>query len=208
MSGSSLAALAALLFAALFVVGAGLLDDPGHDDSEQLLNDFYADSGNRFRVVVGSYVLALSGLAFLLLAILWGSRLPAARAEYKMIAVSSAAVFAGLLAAAAATHSPTYALSVDAFDEPQSELTRAVIPHFAYGMIVFGLLSAGLSIFALSHASGDDLVPGWLRIGGYLTAFALLFGILFMPAVALPLWAAVVGVTLLVRRLPESAPSP
>lgn len=53
---------AGVAFAILFVAGSLILDDPGHDDSEEIVNDFYGESGNRVRVLIGSYLLALSGL--------------------------------------------------------------------------------------------------------------------------------------------------
>lgn len=125
-----------------------------------------------------------------------------------MLALSSAGVFAALIVAAAAAHLPTYVASIEAFDEPQSELTRAMVPHLAYGFLLFGLLAAGLSIACLCRIGRQDRrIPGWLAYTGYATAVLLLFGILFMPMIALPLWALAAGVTLLLRPLPTAAPA-
>ena len=98
---------AGVAFAILFVAGSLILDDPGHDDSEEIVNEFYGESGNRLRVLVGSYLLALSGFVFLAFVTSVSSRLPANRTELRVLTVSSAGVFAGLLAAAAAAHLPT-----------------------------------------------------------------------------------------------------
>lgn len=197
---------AGVMFAVLFTAALLILDDPGHDDSEEILNEFYGKSGNRFRVLVGSYFLAGSGLAFLAFVVSVLSRLPAVRTELRLFALCGATLFAGLLAAAAAAHVPTYALTIDAFDEPESELTRAMIPHLAYGFVVFGLLAAGLSVACLCRLGLEGRhIPSWLGYTGYVTAGLVLFGVFFMPAAALPLWTLAAGVTLLLRPLPVPA---
>jgi len=92
---------------------------------------------------------------------------------------------------------PTYALSIDAFDEPESELTRATIPHIGYSLLLFSMLAAAAFIGAASSAMrATAMLPRWLAWLGFAAAALLLFSIIFMPMVALPIWAAAVAVAL------------
>lgn len=199
MTSQRLGGICALLFCVLFVTGAALLDLPGHDDDDSRLNAFYGDSANRLRVVLGSYALALAGMSFLGLGAVLSVRAersgaPAVVARLMLLACAVSVV---LLVASGAAQVPTYALSIDAFDEPESALTRATIPHIGYSLLIFSTLAAAVFIAATSAAArATAMLPGWVAWVGFIAGGLLLFGIFFMPIVALPVWVLAVGVSL------------
>jgi len=196
-----LAAASGIAFVALFVAAAFVLDIPGHDDSEEIVNAFYADSGNRARVLIAAYLLAAAGLSFLWFLAHLRGKLSAAEGEpatLSAVTFASGVVFVAMLFAGAAAQSPTYAFSVDLFDEPQSELTRATIPHQGYSMLIFGLLAVALTVASTSLAIIRTRVyPPWLAWLGFAVAVLLLFGLLFLPMLALIVWVLAVSVVLL-----------
>ena len=192
-------AVCAFLFVVLIVAGAGLLDLPGHDDGDERLNAFYADSGNRFRVVFGAYSLALSGLALLGLGAALSGRAERAGAGLVLtrVMLSACAVSVVLLMASGAAQVPTYALSIDAFDEPQSELTRATIPHIGWSLLVFSMLAAAAFIAATAAAiRATAMLPAWLAWMGFVVAALLVFSVFFMPLISLLVWTIAAGLAL------------
>jgi hypothetical protein len=189
----------AVAFVVLFLAGLALLDLPGHDDNELLLNEFYGQTNSRLRVIFGSYSLAFAGLAFLGLgaALCTRAERSGAPATLTKLTLLSCAVAAVLLIGAAAAQVPTYAGSIDAFDEPTSELTRATIPHIGYSLLLFSLLASAAFVATVSTAVRlTGMLPRWTSWVGYICAGLLLLSILFMPMVALPIWALAIGAAL------------
>lgn len=203
-----IAVVAGIAFVTMFVAGMIILDAPGHDDSDDLLNDFYSQSSNRLRVIIAGYLWAAAGLAFLWFLEHLRYRLGAregGQRELSAVMFGSGAVFVGMLFAAAAAQNPTYAISIDVFDEPQTELSRAVIPHIGYGMLLYGMLAAGLTTGTTSVAIlQTGVFPVWMAWVGFLVSLALLFSLLFIPMFALTLWVLAMSIVLL-RQPEESA---
>lgn len=199
MTAERFGAVCAFLFCILFVAGPALLDLPGHDDDDERLAAFYGDSGNRLRVVLGAYSLAFAGMSFLGL----GAAL-AVRAERRgapmvisRIMLLACAVAVALLVGAGAAQVPSYALSIDAFDEPESQLTRATIPHIGYSLLLFSTLAAAAFIGVTAVAvRATAMLPEWVAWSGFVAAGLLLFSVLFMPMIALPVWVLAVGISL------------
>ena len=202
------AAVAGIAFVVMFIAGILVLDAPGHDDSDASLNAFYSQSSNRLRVVIAGYLWAGAGLAFLWFLGHLRSRLSAAEGDHlelSAVMFGSGVVFVGMLFAAAAAQDPTYAFSIDAFDEPQTQLSRAVIPHIGYGMLLYGMLAAGLTTSTASVAIlQTGVLPAWMAWVGFLASLALLFSLLFIPMFALTIWVLAMSIVLL-REPDESA---
>ncbi len=202
-----LAALSGVAFVVLFVTGMAMFDLPGHDDLDQALNSFYADAGNRTRVIVGAYLLGGAGLLFLWFAYYLRGRLQIAEREaggLSGLGFASAVVFVMLLFSVGATQGPTYAASINFYDEPQAELSR-IIPHQAYGALAYGFLAAALCVATTSltiRATG--VFPRWLAWVGFVAAVLLLPGLLFVPifmsAIALLAWVLAVSFALFRER--------
>ncbi len=185
------AGVAGIVFALSLASGFILLDLPGHDDNEQLVADFYASGAGRARVVAASYLIGAAALAFV--GFVW---LLSRGAEGRFTAASLFALGAAvLLAAGGATQGPTYALSIDAFDEPLAVVTRFQV-HQAYGMILHGYLFAGVAVVLLCRLGS---IPRALTIVGYVVGVLCAVAILFLPLFLLPAWALATGIALLVR---------
>ncbi len=172
----------------------------GHDDLDDALNSFYADAGNRTRVIAGAYLLGAAGLSFLWFAYYLRSRLQIAEGEeggLSGLAFGSGVVFVVLLFALGASQGPTYAASIDFYDEPQTKLSR-IMPHQGYAMLAYGFLAATLCVATTSltiRATGA--FPRWLAWVGFVAAVLLLPGLLFVPifmsAIALLAWVLAVS---------------
>jgi hypothetical protein len=201
ISPERLAGLSGVLFVALFIAGSLLLDIPGHDDSDVVLNEFYADGAGRARVTVSAYLLSLAGLAFIGFLTPLCSRLEAAEgwpSQLARIAFGCGVMFAALVLLSGALQSPTYAVYVDLFNEPASELNRAVIPHLGYSALVYAFLPAALVAGLLSLLILRRRVfPAWLAWLGFLAAFLSLFGVLFLPLVGFFFWVLAMSLVLI-----------
>jgi hypothetical protein len=212
LASARIAAASGVVFVILLVVGILLLDIPGHDDSDTIVNEFYASSGDRARVVASAYLLAGAGLALLVFLAFLRGYLKAIEGEpgtLSAIAFGAGLVFVVSLFALGAAQSPTYALSIDAFDEPQSELTRAVIPHLGYSMFIYGLWAAAAMIASTSLVIlRSAAFARWMAWAGFAAAAVLVFGIFFMPIIALPLWVLAMSVELLRARSPVAPTVP
>ena len=196
-------AISGTTFAVSFIAATLVLDVAGHDDSEQALNDFYNGSGGRMQVIVGSYLLVLSGLSFLAFVPLLSRLSKRTDSLLSTVAISSAAVASALLLASAAAHSPSYVAYAELFDEPDSELSRGVIPHIALSLQIFAMIAAGASVFAvclMARESGG--LPAWVVWTGFAAAALALLGMFYMPMFVLPLWALAASVGMLFTRGP------
>jgi hypothetical protein len=161
-------------------------------------------------VVIAAYLFAAAGVAFLWFAAHLRARLRAAEGEpgtLSAVMFASSAVFVTMLFLAGALQSPTYALSIDAFGEPQSALSRAVIPHLGFSALIYGMVAAAFAIATASLAMLRTAVfPRWLAWLGFAAAALLPLSILFMPMVALPVW--VVAVSVVLARGATGSPAP
>ena len=198
MTSERFGTLCAVVAAVGFVAGLALLDLPGHDDGEERLNEFYSESGNRMRIILGAYTWALAGCGLIGLGATLTSRAERSGADLaSKVMLLSCGAAAVMLIAAGAAQVPTYALSISAFDEPESTLTRATIPHIGYSLLLFSMLAAAGFIAAVGAAiRAARMLPVWTAWLSFVAAFLLLFSIIFMPMVLFPAWALVMAAVL------------
>lgn len=188
---------AAVAFAVLFVVGSILITAGWETEAE--IQSWYADNANTTRQVVGLFVTALAGIAFIWLMVELRDRLRmAGEHRYSTMALTAGAVFVAALAAgsaALAAVSGSIAFSDTASAPTGVELVR-VVDSIGYGAILgFGGFAAAFCVFAASRAAQRaDLFPIGITVTGYVAAAALLFSLFWIPFVALPLWALMVGI--------------
>jgi len=184
----------------LFLVGLALLDLPGHDDGDARLNAFYGEQGNRLRIALGAYSWAVAGLALLGTGAALGVRAEERGGSPGTVRVMTlgCGACAVLLIAAAAAQAPTYALSIDAFDEPQSELTRATIPHIGWSLLLFSMLGGAVFAGATGVAIRQTrMLPAGIGWMSFAAAALLPLSVMFMPIFLLPAWTVATGVGLL-----------
>jgi hypothetical protein len=190
------AAVAAILFAVLFVVGMLMgTDTPDGDESDATWVQHYEDSGNQTQDVVAVYVVAVASIglaAFASLAFGGSAWATVARAS----AYIAAAAFAiGRVALSAVSASAKFDSS------PIDPGVARFMQGLGFGtVLVVGGLAAAAMIAAISiHWMRTKEMPAWVPWLGYLCAIILLFGVIFLPMIALPVWALVVGIVLLTR---------
>jgi hypothetical protein len=195
------AAAYALCFAAAVVLLGEQLGSVG--DSDRQFDAYVGNEDNRLRDIAGAYALAAAGLAFLWLIEAGARRLPRGESGIALsLARSTAAIYAGLMAAAAAALSAVaWSLTFsDIFDEEPhtfSAETARLATQLGLGCIIFGALAAGASIAAYSaEALARNDLPRWAAAAGCVTAAAQLLAVFYMPMMLLPLWALVAGVVL------------
>jgi hypothetical protein len=91
-------------------------------------------------------------------------------------------------------------------DDPVDPGVARFLDGIGYGsLLIWGGLSAALLIVVVSTAVlRERVLPMWFGWLGIVAAIVLLFAVVFIPMVALPVWAIVGGV-LLFMRAPEEA---
>lgn len=164
-------------------------------DSDETFLEYYTDSANRARDIVGSIALVALALVFL-----W--HVHSLREAFGMAQQGAAAawtlslLFAGLVITAAAALA-TVPLSREVgnfFDEshPRFEGTEVVVlPQFAY-VLLFGAggIIGGLCVGALAlELRTSTAAPRWLVAVSLVCGALMVFGLFNMPFLALPIWA-------------------
>lgn len=204
MTDTRIAGIAAILFAILFVAGNLLTGDtPSGDDPDSDFVDFYEDSGNQTMLLVAAYAVSVASIALVTFATIafrsgtWLANLARAAAYLAAVAFAIGMVAVATVGAEALIN-----------DSPIDPGVARFMPSLGYGsMLVFGALASSAMIAAISADwHRDRTMPAWLPWLGYLCAIVLLFGVIFIPMVALPIWAIVTGIVLLTRNQ-QPAPS-
>lgn len=195
-----------IIFIVLLVIGTGLVGDhPDPDAPEQEIADYLGDSGNHTRNIIGAYLWAVAGIAFLwFLTHLRGVLRAAEGAPGTLsnLGFASGLAFTVLLMAAGAVIAAV-AGAVEFRDAPITEpdLVRT-LPQMGYAMMLLGggfaalVLVLTTSIISLQTA----VFPQWLAWLGIVAAIVLLFAVIFLPMIALLVWVLAVSIVLLMQR--------
>ncbi|CAN5759396.1 hypothetical protein BH23CHL2_BH23CHL2_06850 [soil metagenome] len=216
-SWSRFGAIAGILFAVLFTIGVILPDLPSGGESAAVVDEFYADSGNRMIVIVASYLIVLAGLAFLgfLSEIYRGLR----RAEgdsgsLATMALAAGVLFTGMLyASSSAWGNVPGGVELGGEEQPNSEIA-IWFTQLGYGdLLLYGMFAAIAVIVPTSVlVLRTGVLPRWQAWTGFACAFLLLFGVMFLPMIALPIWAIATSVAMLkspaTRTAHNAQPSP
>lgn len=194
-----------IAFGLLYFATVVLTDLPDPGDSDALAATFYADSGNRVKEIVTAY-LAAAAAAFLILIVAQFARAWKGAAEdaLRYASLVSGSTFAALyLAAHAAFVAPA------AFVDLGYTKTSEVDPTFARTMsglgdpLWLGMASVPAGIFLIAVSWGlvrRELGRRWLGfIGTGLGVLTLLSTFFFFGVLLVPLWAALIGIGLLIR---------
>jgi hypothetical protein len=190
--------LAGFLAALTFVVGVIFVSDsPDSDDSAAKVLAWYADHGHRVGIVVGAYVLAFCGLF-----VLWfASGLRAAEgAESRLadVALGGGILLVGMLwVGAVALAAVPAGESLGGAPLVTADVAR-FLPQLGFGAILlFGMFAAIALIEATSIVIlRTGVFPRWLAWLGFACGVVLLFGVVFLPMIALPIWLIATSVVL------------
>jgi hypothetical protein len=205
--------LAGVLAAVTFVAGLlCIVSSPDNSDSDAKVLAWYADQGHRLTNLIGAYLLAACGLFILWFGAGLRQRLRAAEGpggRLSSVALGGAILLAGMLwVGAAAAAAISGAKSFGGVRGPESADVARFLPQVGYAAILlFGMFGAIALIDAASLvALRTGVLPRWLALLGLLCAVVLLFGVVFLPMVALPIW--LIAASFVLFRLPSVEAEP
>jgi hypothetical protein len=195
---------AGIAFVVLFVVRfVAFLDTPDSDAPVSEWTEYFEDSGNRTQSLVGTYLMALAGLAFLWFLVWLCGRLREAEAPsgfLTRVAFAAGVLFVAMLLASGIAMG-TVAASIEFGDAPvaDGEFARQ-FENLGFGLLLLaGMFAAGVFMAAASLAAlRTTTLPRWLAIAGIVGGLLLIpFGVIFLPMVLLLLWVIAVAIVLM-----------
>jgi hypothetical protein len=199
------APLGGIIFVVLLVIGAVLIGDHPDPDAPQAdIDDYLGDSGAHTRNIMGAYLWAIAGIAFLWFLAHLRSVLRAAEGApgtLSNLGFACGVAFTVLLMAGGAAIAAV-AGAIEFRDAPitDQDLVRT-LPQMGYAIILLGggfaavLLVLTTSIISLQ----TGVLPQWLTWLGIVAAVILLFAIIFLPMIALVIWVLCVAGVLFMR---------
>lgn len=197
-----LGAVSGILFAILFTLGVMLPELPGAGNSEAVVNEFYADSGNRLTVMVASYLLAFAGIAFLGFVSHLHHGLRRAEGDsgsLSTVALAGGVVFVTMLfAGASAWGNVPGGMAFGGEVQPNYEIP-VWFTQLGYGSLLLYAMFAAIAMIGTTSllTLRTAVLPRWVAYTGFGCAFVLLFAVMFLPMIALPVWAIATSVAML-----------
>lgn len=190
--------IAGVLGALTFVVGLILASDsPGSKDTDAQVLAWYANHGHRTLILVGAFMLAFCGLFLLWFAAGLRQRLRAAEGpggRLTNVAFGGAIVMVGMLWVGGAALAAIPAAQAFGSEPPLkvADIAR-IVPNIGFGAIlVFSAFGAIALIDATSIViMRTGILPRSFAWLGFVAAVVLLFGVVFIPMIALPVWLLV-----------------
>jgi hypothetical protein len=189
--------LAAVGFAFAFFAAIVLVNVPDQGETRQEAIDFYNSAGEKSRVLIAVYVMAVAAFLFLTFLAAIAPRLSDLP---RRAAIVAGGAFVGLyLAAAAAFVAPTLTLSLDSdgtntVDERFADFARGLSTLGDALLLVCAMFAAAAFVAALAWSRA---LPRWLVWSGFAVAIACLFGVTFFPLLLFALWMLAVGLVTL-----------
>src|SRR6476469_2357775 len=194
---------AGLLAAVTFVVGLIFVSDSPNDNAtDAQVLAWYAKHSHRLGIVVGAFILAFCGLFVLWFAAGLRQRLRAAEGpggRLANVALGGAILFVGMLWAGAAALAASPA--AEAFGSTPNlqvaDVARFLPAAGFVAILIFGAFGAIALIDATAIVTmRTGVLPRWLALLGFVATVALLFGVVFLPMIALPIWLIAASVVL------------
>jgi hypothetical protein len=187
--------IAGLLAAVTFVVGLILVSNsPDDSDTDAQVLAWYTDHGHRVGNLIGAFMLAFCGLFVLWFVGGLRQRLRAAEGpggRLANIALGGAAAFVSMLWIGA---SALGAVSAGQEFGSIPDLHTADVARYLgatgfVAILIFGAFGAIAMIDAASIVvMRTGILPKWFAWLGFVAAIVLLFGVIFLPMIALPIW--------------------
>ncbi len=195
-------AIAGFAFAVLLVAFVFTIGTPESSDPATKWADYFSDSGHRTLSIVSGYLGVLAAFTWVIFYTGVHQRVAAVRpAEVMLSRIGmSFAVLAGAGIALGALCTAAVAAGVEFGDTPvpDGEFARQ-FEQLGFGfLMVMGALSAAVAIASLGAVLlREHRWAAWLSYLSFIVAIALIFAPVFIPLIALPIWAIVVGIMLL-----------
>ncbi len=203
--------IAGIVFVVLFVAGVSIgLNFPDSDDSAAKIAEYYNDSGDRAQLIIGSYLIVLSGVFFLWFLASLRSRLllaEGAPGRLTAIAFGSGLVFTALVMTAGAIFM-TVAADITFGDNKFVSVEGArLLPVLGYPILLIAAMFAAIAMIDATSVliMRTGTLPRWIAWFGFVTAVLLLFAVFFIPLLFLMFWVLAVSIAML-RLQPAQVP--
>lgn len=200
-----LGAVSGIVFAVLFTLGIMLPDLPGDTETDgAAIAGFYADGGSRVTVIIGMYLLMLAGIAYLGFVANLYRGLRQAEGDSGVLAtlaLAAGVLFVAMLYSAGGAWAAVPAgIEFGSAAQPTGDIALWFTQLGFVDLLIHGLFAAIVVIVATSIlALRTAVLPRWLAWTGFVCAFLLVFGVVYMPMIALPIWAIATSVAMLRR---------
>lgn len=200
LKASRLGALAGPAFAILFVLSVVVSSPPADNASDAKWIANYTGHGHQIQHVATGLLLVLAGLCLMtFLTTLWkriADRHPEPTNPLAIVAAGAAAACISVGGVLMATVSASELSG--AYPLPGADVLR-LTNDVGFGLVaVGGMWAAALAVAVLSTQGKTAGVFGpRMATFGWVVAVLLIFGLLFVPIIALVIWAVVVGVSCL-----------
>jgi hypothetical protein len=207
--------IAGIAAALTFIVGVAMTaNSPDSNDSDAKVLAWYAKHSHRVGIIVGVYVLMFFGLFLLWFASGLRERLRAGEGPDGRLANVA---FGGAILCVALVWVGAFALAavpagISLGGEPavsNADVAR-FLPQMGFGSILLGGLFGAFALIEATSLAAirTGVLPRWLAYLGFVCGVALLFGFIFLPLIALPIWLIAAGIALLRGRPTEAAVAP
>jgi glucan phosphoethanolaminetransferase (alkaline phosphatase superfamily) len=204
---------AGLAYVALVVAGHVVAGGPGEAGASNAeLLDYYNDSGNQYRVWIGSLLIGVAASAFVVFLVALCTRLSpasAVRPAAVLIAYASGIAFLVVDALGAAIGGAiaaafVYSNELASFSDTETARVLLVLGnHWLAGLA--SVLGAPLVVAVSLEARRRALMPSWLAWSGLVLGFLLLLSQLAFVGIPILLWIVAMGIWLLRSPRPETA---
>jgi hypothetical protein len=199
------APLSGIAFVVAYVVGMILVRTPDSSDPAATIAAYYNQKSHRVDMLIAAYILVAAALLFLGFLTSLRSRLRAAEGgngTLSALVFGAGVVFVGLLAIGAlAMAAVPGSISFGENKSIYGADTIQMAQSLGWGVILIGgMLSAAVMIFTASILTlRTGALPAWSAWVGILAAIALLFAVIWIPQIALLIWALCVSGAMLAR---------
>ena len=205
MSTDRLVSACGAMFVLFTIVGFLVLAraQPGGGDTTLSASEWIQDRDHQVMTLVGLFLMALGGIAFLGLSagLVVRMQLAGASPVASEIARMAGAGFAIIQVIAAAGMGSGAMFLISDYEGATSDPGLGRLA--AYGFVIWQMAAfpvAAAFVGAVSYATfARNILPRWLGIIGALCTVLLLLSFLFLPVLSLPVWAICVSAVLLVR---------
>jgi hypothetical protein len=201
----------AAIFAILFAIGIFLLSDsPDSDAPNEDYVKYVNDSGNLVENIIGAYIVVIAALVFLVFLAAIYRRLRSAEGGdglWSLVVLISGVVFAAMvMGGTILIVAIAGAIKFGSTPEPPPEFAR-YLPQTGFGFL---LLAGGLAAALMSAVIGLLIVqtrtfPVWVGYTGFLAALAMVFAVIFIPAILFVLWMLALGIAMMMASDHEPA---
>ena len=198
LKASRLGGLAGPAFAVLFVLSVVVSSPPADNASDAKWIANYTGHGHEIQHVATGLLLVLAGLCLMtFLTTLWrriADRRPEPTSPLALVAAGAAAACISAGGVLMATVSASELAG--SYPRPGVDVLR-LTNDVGFGLVaVGGMWAAALAVAVLSaQARATGVLGTRLAAFGWVVAILLLFSLLFVPIIALLIWAVVVGIS-------------